>query len=68
VPQLGVVGEVAGEAQGCLGHGVPLPVAWPGGLPCLGPRGTVDTTASRQATRNKRRSQPGMRLLTLTLL
>jgi hypothetical protein len=29
-----VVGEVAGEAQGCLGHGVPLPVAWPGGLPC----------------------------------
>jgi hypothetical protein len=31
-------------------------------------RGTVDTTACQQATRNKRRSQPGMRLLTLTLL
>jgi hypothetical protein len=30
--------------------------------------GTVDTTACQQATRNKRRSQPGMRLLTLTLL
>src|SRR5215208_648969 len=33
VPQLGVVGQVAGEADAGLGHGLPLPVAWPGGLP-----------------------------------
>ena len=29
-----VVGGVAGEAHGCPGHDVPVPVAWPGGLPC----------------------------------
>jgi hypothetical protein len=39
VPQLGVVGAVAGEADAGLGHGVPLPVAWPGGLPCPWTRG-----------------------------
>src|SRR5215211_46875 len=57
VPQLGVVGEVAGEADACLGHGVPLSVAWPGGLPCPWNRGTVDTVACRQTARGKRRSQ-----------
>src|SRR5215207_4935565 len=51
---LGVVGEVAGEADRCLGHGVPVPVAWPGGLPCPWNRGTVDTVACHQATRGKR--------------
>src|SRR5918992_5751028 len=34
VPQLGVVGEVAGEADACLGHGASLLDTWPGGLPC----------------------------------
>ena len=29
----GVLGQVAGEAHGSLGHGVPLSVAWPGGRP-----------------------------------
>src|SRR4029453_4586979 len=46
VADLGLVGEVAGEADGCLGHVVPLPVAWPGGLPCPWNRGTVDTRAA----------------------
>ena len=32
MPQLGVVGEVAGEAHAGLGHDVPLSVAWPGRL------------------------------------
>jgi hypothetical protein len=37
VADLGLVGEVAGEADARLGHVLPLPVAWPGGLPALGP-------------------------------
>jgi hypothetical protein len=45
VADLGLVGEVAGEADAGLGHGVPLPGAWPGGLPCPWTRGTVDTVA-----------------------
>src|SRR5215217_2724740 len=45
VPNLGVLGEVAGEADGCLGHGPALLNAWPGGLPCPWTRGTVDTVA-----------------------
>src|SRR5215217_4378888 len=57
VPQLGVVGEVAGEADAGLGHGLPLPGAWPGGLPCPWNRGTVDTVACRESTRGKRWSQ-----------
>jgi hypothetical protein len=28
-----------------LGRGVPLPIAWPGGLPCPWTEGTVDTVA-----------------------
>jgi hypothetical protein len=56
IADLGVVGEVAGEADGCLGHGVPLPVAWPGGLPCPWTRGTVDTVACREAAGGKQRS------------
>jgi len=39
VADLGVVGEVAGEAHGWLGHGVPLSVVWPGGLLCPWNRG-----------------------------
>ena len=53
--KLGLVGEVAGEADGCLGHGPP--VAWPGGLPCPWNRGTVYTVACQQSTRGKRQSQ-----------
>ena len=34
MPDLGLVGEVAGEADACLGHGASLLNAWPGGLPC----------------------------------
>jgi hypothetical protein len=34
-----LVGEVAGEADAGLGHRVPLPDAWPGGLPCPWNRG-----------------------------
>jgi hypothetical protein len=33
---------------------LPLPVAWPGGLPCPWTRGTVDTVACRKAARGKR--------------
>src|SRR5215207_10278397 len=36
---LGVVGEVAGEADGCLGHGVPVPVPGRAVCPALGPGG-----------------------------
>src|SRR4029450_8343638 len=57
VADLGVVGQVAGEADAGLGHGVPLPVAWPGGLPCPWTRGTVDTVACRETPRGKRQSQ-----------
>jgi hypothetical protein len=39
VPQLGLVGEVAGEADGGLGHAAALLNAWPGGLPCPWNRG-----------------------------
>jgi hypothetical protein len=42
---------------------LPLPDAWPGGLPCPWNRGTVDTVACQQATRGKRwsqRSRPGL--------
>ena len=52
-----VVGQVAGEADGCLRHSVPVPVAWPGGLPCPWNRGTVDTVACQQASRGKQWSQ-----------
>src|SRR5215211_773120 len=57
VPQLGVVGEVAGEAHAGLGHGASLLNAWPGGLPCPWNRGTVDTVACCKTTRGKRWSQ-----------
>jgi hypothetical protein len=36
---------------------LPLPVAWPGGLPCPWTRGTVDTVACCKTTRDKRWSQ-----------
>src|SRR5512133_253811 len=36
---------------------LPLPGAWPGGLPCPWNRGTVDTVACRESTRGKRQSQ-----------
>src|SRR5215203_1960490 len=36
---------------------LPLPVAWPGGLPCPWNRGTVDAVACRETARGKRRSQ-----------
>src|SRR5215217_1325981 len=39
VADLGVIGQVAGKADGGLGHGVPPPVAWPGSLPCPWTRG-----------------------------
>src|SRR5918992_2962846 len=64
VADLGVVGEVAGEAHARVGHDVPLPDAWPGGLPCPWNRGTVDTAACREATRGTRwsqRSRPAIR-------
>ncbi len=32
---------------------LPLPVAWPGGLPCPWNRGTVDTVACRESTRGQ---------------
>src|SRR5215208_8428385 len=35
IADLEVVGQVAGEAHAGLGHEVPLPGAWPGGLPVL---------------------------------
>jgi hypothetical protein len=35
----------------------PLPVAWPGGLPCPWTRGAVDTVACRKTPRGKRQSQ-----------
>src|SRR5215204_4347534 len=57
VADLGLVGEVAGEADAGLGHGPAPSGAWPGGLPCPWTRGTVDTVACREATRGKRRSQ-----------
>src|SRR5215211_7406549 len=49
VPELGVVGEVTGEADAGLGHGAPLPVAWPGGLPRPWTGGTVDTEVTGTA-------------------
>jgi hypothetical protein len=52
VAQLGVVGEVAGEADLRPACCCP-PVAWPGGLPCPGNRGTVDALACHKATRGK---------------
>jgi len=36
---------------------LPLPGAWPGGLPCPWTRGTVDAVACRKTTRGKRQSQ-----------
>src|SRR5215208_7120577 len=57
VPNLGVLGEVAGEADGCLGHGPALLNAWPGGLPCPWNRGTVDTVACQETAGGKRWSQ-----------
>src|SRR4030095_7436071 len=57
VADLGVLGEVAGEAPAGLGHGASLLNAWPGGLPCPWTRGTVATVACREATRGKRWSQ-----------
>jgi hypothetical protein len=39
VPQLGVVGQVAGEAHACLGHGASLLNAWPAVCPALGTGG-----------------------------
>jgi hypothetical protein len=36
---------------------LPLPVAWPDGLPCPWNRGTVDTVACRETARGKRWSQ-----------
>src|SRR4029450_11730426 len=57
VADLGVVGEVTGEADAGLGHGVPLPVAWPGGLPCPWNQGTVDAVACRKTTRGRRQNQ-----------
>src|SRR4030095_9772466 len=57
VADLGVLGEVAGEAHAGLGHGASLLNAWPGGLPCPWTRGTVATVACREATRGKRWSQ-----------
>jgi hypothetical protein len=57
VADLGVVGQGAGEADAGFGHGVPLPVAWPGGLPCPWTRGTVDTVACRETIRGRRQSQ-----------
>jgi hypothetical protein len=63
VADLRVVGEVAGEADAGLGHG-PAPSC------CLAGQSALlldpgDAVACHQATRNKRRSQPGVRLLTL---
>ena len=40
VAHLGLVGEVAGEADGCLGYDSASWIAWPGGPPV--PRGTGD--------------------------
>ena len=62
--RLGVVGEAAGEAHAGLGHGVPFPVAWPGGLLPLEPgdgrhRGMpIDPQGQRQS----QRSRPWIRL------
>src|SRR5215207_5421475 len=44
---------------------LPLPGAWPGGLPCPWNRGTVDAVACRETIRGKRwsqRSRPWIRL------
>jgi hypothetical protein len=57
VADLRVVGEVAGEADGCLGHGASLLMPGRAVCPALGPRGTVDTVACHQSTRGKRWSQ-----------
>jgi hypothetical protein len=57
VADLGVIGEVAAKLTPAWVMVLPLPVAWPGGLPCPWNRGTVDTVACRESARGKRRSQ-----------
>jgi hypothetical protein len=56
----GVVGEVAGETHGGLGHAASLLNAWPGGLPCPWTRGTVDTAPCHQAARGHTRDSPAV--------
>jgi hypothetical protein len=57
VADLGLVGEVAGEAHGCLGHGASPFCCLAGGLPCPWTRGTVDAVAYRESPGGKRWSQ-----------
>jgi hypothetical protein len=52
-----VVGEVAGEADGCLGHGPAPFCCLAGGLPCPWNRGTVNTEACQETPRGKPWSQ-----------
>jgi hypothetical protein len=53
VADLGVVGEVAGEADRCLGHGASLLNAWPGGLPVLAEPRTGECRGMPRDSRGK---------------